>query len=116
MYFFWIDGLRGDRSHEEIPAEQKVAVVDVELACLRIIEPDRAHQRDTGAGHFFRTGVDIRQELVTQLDVTAADGFVFRAAGPRLVVGGAFSRMVAIDGVENAELVPARQQIGWRRT
>src|SRR5580700_1669679 len=104
-----------DGSDEEVAAEEELVVLAVELLGSGIFEENWLHQRNAGPRGFFHGRINIRKQLVAQLDVAFTDGFLLGAARPRLVIGGALRRVIAIHRIENAQLVPARQKIGrWR--
>src|ERR1700722_3219459 len=115
MNVLGVNLFRNNRSDEEIAAEEELVVLAVELLGSGIFEKNWLHQRNAGARGFFQRRINIRKQLVAQLDVAFADRFLLWAARPRLVIGGALRCMIAIYRIENAQLVPARQEVRrWR--
>ena len=112
---FGIDHFCGDRSDKQVTAEEKIAIITVKSSCLRILEEERAHQGDASASGFLDGRVKVQHQTVAQLDVFLANRFVFRAVNPRLLIGSAFRRVVAIDRIERADFEPACQQVRRRR-
>ncbi len=100
--------------HQEIASEKELALLAVEFLGLGVFHKDGAHQGDARARGLFHAPVDVGHQLIAQLDVAAADGFVLGPVHPGLLIGGAFRRMVAVNGVERAQFNPPRQQVGGR--
>src|SRR4029077_19740423 len=90
LYFFGVDHLSGDWCDEEVAAEKEITVIAVEIFGLRIVEEYGTHGGKAGARAFFHAGVDVGEELVTQLHVAAANGFVLWPVHPWLLIPGAF--------------------------
>src|ERR1700676_1045731 len=95
-----------DWSDEEITAEEELVVLAIEILSIGILEKDWLHQRNAGARSFLHCRVDIRKQSVAQLNVTLPDRFLFGAAHPRLVIGGALRSVIAIHRIEHTQLVP----------
>src|SRR6267154_678880 len=115
LHFLGVDHFTDYRRDEEIAAKKKIAIVAVKAFLLRVIEKDGAHERQTSVRAGFDAGVNIGEQLVAQLDVTTADGFLLRAMDPGLLIGGSLSGVVTIDGVESTNFKPAREEIGGGR-
>src|SRR5882762_6424751 len=116
LHFFGIDHLRGHRSDEEVAAEKEVAVVAVKSFGLRVVEKNRAHGGESGARGFFDRGVNVGKKVITKLHVAAANGFVLWAVDPRFLNQSTVAGVVAINGIQCANLEPTSKEIGGRRT
>src|SRR5882762_9661749 len=116
LHFFGIDHLRGHRSDEEVAAEKEVAVVAVKSFDLRVVKKNRAHGGEPGARGFFDRGVNVGKKVITKLHVAAANGFVLWAVDPRFLIQSTVAGVVAINGIQCANLEPTGKEIGGRRT
>src|SRR5580692_6642917 len=110
-----VDLFRDDRRDEEIATKEELVVFAIEGLLIGILKKERLHQWNARARGLFHGGVDEGKKSVTQLDVALADRFLLWATRPRLVIGGTLRGVIAIDRVEDAQLIPARQEIHrWR--
>ena len=82
---------------------------------IGILKKEGLHQWNASARGFLHGRVNERKKPVTQLDVALADRFLLRAARPGFVIGSALRGVIAIDRIEHAQLIPARQKIDRRR-
>ncbi len=112
--FFGIHHFRGHRRDKKVSSEQEIPVVSVKLRCLRIFEKHGSHKRQACACRFLDSSIQIRHQLIAQLDVFTANRFVFRAVHPRFLVRGAFCGVVTVNRIQRSDLKPARQQISRR--
>ena len=103
-----IESLRDYWRHKKIGAEKKIAIVAVKFRGLRILQEDGTHKRYPRPRGFFCICIDVRQQFVTQLDVFPSNRFLFRTVHPGLVVQSAFCSVIAVNGIEDSDLVPAR--------
>ena len=102
------------RRHQQVGPEQELVLPPVDAAVLRVLEQQRAEGGDAGAVRLLHHVVDVRQQLVAQLDGAAVQLLVAQAVGPRLLVGGAEGRVHAHERIEDAHLQPAREQLRRR--
>src|SRR5580704_81415 len=110
-----VDPFRNDRRDEKIPAEKELMILTIKALRIGILKKERLHQWDASPRGFLHGGVNKRKQSVAQLDVSLANRFLFGAACPGLVIGCALRRVVAINRIEHAQFIPARQEIDWRR-
>src|SRR5208282_786625 len=96
------------------PKQKRPAIAQVERLAIhrtiRELEKERAIDRQSRTAHLLRGRVEIGQEPIALLDVTAAQIYVLRrAVFPWLLRLGANGRVVAIDGLKCRDLKPSCQ-------
>src|ERR1041384_5877028 len=74
------------RREEEIIADHELIVEIVSARVVLVVEQQRSKRRNAGAMRFFQSGVEKRQQLVTEVQIPANDVFVVLAEAPGLLI------------------------------
>ena len=107
-----LDARPRDRRHEQRVAEQQLVVGGVGRLVRRVVEQQRPQDRRAGARALLERAVEIRQQPHPQLQRLADQPGPRLAEAPRLLRHRLDVRVVAAERLDDAELGPARQQLG----
>ena len=100
----------GNWRHEQRWPQQELIFHSVAVRIVGKFPEQRTHDRRAVVRRFVKQIVEIRQELVTEADVTAADVLDFLAKRPRFLPACVDGRVIAEKREERAGLCPAREE------
>src|SRR5215212_4504991 len=109
-----LDAGAGYRGYEEGVAEQELVVCGVGRLVLGVLEQEGAQDRGSRPVALFEERVQVRKQPLAELYHLPANGLVGLAEDPRLLAAGTQSGVVAAEGLEDPELVPAGEELAVR--
>jgi hypothetical protein len=109
-----LDAGTGYRGDEQGIAEEELVVGGVGGLVLRILEEEGAQDGGAACVALLEEGVEVGDQALSELEHLAAHRLERLPESPRLLAAGAYGGVVAAEGLEDAELRPARQELAVR--